>query len=74
MAVRREILRRIRKNSKLAGFTLPLQQGKAAFSESACSSQEAVPWALGLSSLPHVSADRAVTESIVRRLEDGSVT
>ena len=51
LAVSEEILRRIRKHSNLAGFTRPLQQGKAASPESASRSQEAGSWALGLSSL-----------------------
>ena len=51
LAVSEEILRRIRKHSNLAGFTHPLQQGKAASPESTSRSQEAGSWALGLSIL-----------------------
>lgn len=53
LAVRKEILGRIRKRSDLTGVTRPPQQGRVASPESASWSQEAVPWALGLcSSLP----------------------
>lgn len=73
LAVRREILRRIRKHSNLARFTHPLQQDRAVSLKSASWSQEAVPGPLVSLAPSPKKALKAVTESLMRRLEDDSI-